>query len=335
MLESASAGPILGVDLGGTKILCGVVDHSNRILSRAKRPTPAREGSDALMKALHGCALEAIEAAGLRPADLGGAGVGSPGPLDIERGYIVRSANLDVKDFPLGPGLSERLGMPVRVWGDVRAGGYGEFRLGAGQGFRDVVAVFVGTGIGGCIIIDGKIVSGSTGNAGEVGHIVIKTNGPRCGCGQRGCMEALASRTAIARRIGKAVARGQATLLASYFQGSKQERIKSKDLAAAYQSRDPVVTHEVGRAAHFLGLGLAGVINIIGPQVVVVGGGVVEALGEPYVSLVRTSARPHIVSDPQNKIQIVRAGLGDDSGILGASLLAREALSVKPAALAG
>lgn len=318
---------ILGVDLGGTKILCGVVDSSNRILGKAKRSTPAREGADALMAALVECAREAISAAGVVPEDIRAGGVGSPGPHDLERGLIVRSANLNVKNFPLGPGMAEALGFPMRIWGDVRTGGYGEWRLGAGKGYRDVLSVFVGTGIGGCIIIDGQILSGSTGNAGEVGHVVIKAAGPKCGCGQRGCMESLSSRTAIARRIAKAVERGEPTMLADHFVGGKQERIKSKELAAAFASGDRVVCREIERAARFLGIGVGGLINVIGPQVVVVGGGVVEALGESYVKIVRESARPHIVSDPEGVIQIVQAALGDDSAVLGASLLAREAFA--------
>ncbi len=262
----------------------------------------------------------------MAPGDLGAGGVGSPGPHDLERGLIVKSANLNVRDFPLGPGLAENLGFPVRIWGDVRVGGYGEWRLGAGRGFQSLVAVFVGTGIGGCVVIDDQILSGATGNAGEVGHVVLKAGGPRCGCGQRGCMEALASRTAIARRIAKAVARGEPTVLADHFTGGKHERIKSKELAGAFFDGDIVVRREVERAARFLGLGVAGLINVIGPQVVIVGGGVVEALGASYVEIVRNAARPQIVSDPEGVIQIHQAALGDDSGVLGAALLARETL---------
>lgn len=316
--------PVLGIDLGGTKILAAVVDGDNRIVGRSKRPTPAQEGAEALMAALECAALEAIAAAGLQPGDLVGCGIGSPGPLDLERGTIIRSPNLNVKDFPLGPGLSERLGVPVRVWNDVRVGGYGEFRLGAGRGQSDLLAAFIGTGIGGCVIVDGHMLLGTTGNAGEIGHIVVKAAGPRCGCGQRGCLEAVASRTAIVKRIGKAADRGEPTVLADHFEGKTPRRVKSKELSAAYFDRDPVVVREVDRAARFLGIGLASLINVLDPQRVIVGGGVVEALGEAYLAIVRDAARPHILADPDSVSRIVQSRLGDDSGVLGASLLARE-----------
>jgi glucokinase len=324
-MGKAASGPlVLGLDLGGTKILAAVVDASHRILGRSKRSTPAREGGEALMDALEAAAREAMAAAQVDPSEIAAGGVGSPGPLDVERGYIVRSPNLNVTDFPLAPGLSERLGFPIKAWGDVRVGGYGEFRLGAGRGYQNLIAAFVGTGIGGCVIIRGEIVRGSTGNAGEIGHIVLKPGGPRCGCGQRGCLEALASRTAIARRIAKAVSRGESTGLAGHFLGGKNERIKSKELAGAYFGDDRVVKREVDRAARFLGLGLAGLMNVIGPEIVIVGGGVVEALGQPFIADVEAAARPHLLADPEGRMKIVAGELGDDAGVLGASLLARE-----------
>jgi glucokinase len=332
MAEQAGGPPVLGVDLGGTKILAGVVDAEHRILGRAKRPTPAKEGPEALSRAIAGAALDALADAGVDAQDLGGAGVGSPGPLDSARGVILFSANLAVRDYPLGPDLSTALGgRPVLVQNDVRVGGYGEFRLGAGRGFTDILAAFVGTGIGGCVIVDGKIVGGATGNAGEIGHLLLKEKGPRCGCGRRGCMEALASRTAITRRLRKAVRRGVSTVLGDKFKG-KADRLKSGDLAAAYHAGDPLAVREVHRAARYLGRGLGGLMNVLGPQIVIIGGGVAEALGEPYIDIVRSAAREQALADPEGHIRIELAERGDDAGILGASLLAREKFVAGPAA---
>jgi glucokinase len=315
--------PALGIDLGGTKVLAGVVDADNRVLARAKRNTPAKEGAQAILAALVGAARDAITAAGVEPGRLVGAGVGSPGPLDPDRGVILFSANLNVKDFALGPDLSRALGTPVLVRNDVRVGGYGEYRLGAAKGRRSMLAAFVGTGIGGCVVVDGQIVVGATGNAGEIGHTILKAGGPRCGCGRLGCMEALASRTAIARRVRKAIRKGQATVLKGAV-SDKDDRLKSRDLAAAVEAGDLVAVKEVRRAAHYLGLGLGGLINVLGPEIVVVGGGVAEALGDAYVDLVRDAARSQALADPAGTIPIVPAHLGDDAGILGAALLARE-----------
>jgi glucokinase len=315
--------PVLGIDLGGTKILVAVVAGDQRILGRAKRTTPAKEGGPAIIEAIIGGIDEALKNAGLTREDVVAAGIGSPGPLDVNAGVILFSANLNVKNFPLGPELAAALNRPVLVQNDVRVGGYAEFRLGAGRGYRDIIAAFVGTGIGGCVILGGEIVLGATGNAGELGHIIVKAGGPRCGCGARGCMEALASKTAIARRVGKAARRGLPTVLTEKM-ARKGGRLKSGDLAEAVATKDLVALKEVHRAAHFLGIGLGSLINVFGPEIVIIGGGVAGALGAPYIDLVRTAARSQALTDPQGKIRIERAALGDDAGILGAALLARE-----------
>ncbi len=318
--------PVLGVDLGGTKVVAGVVDARNAILGRAKRSTPAKEGAAAILQAVIACALEAIEMAGVPTAEIAGVGVGTPGPLDIERGVILFSANMNVRDFALGPDLSRALGKPVLVRNDVRAGGYGEFRLGAGRGRGNILAAFVGTGIGGCLVVDGRVVGGATGNAGELGHMIIKAKGPTCGCGRRGCLEALASRTAIAKRVAKAVRKGMPTVLAGP-SDRKAGRLKSGELAEAIALNDPVAVQEVGRAAYYLGLGLGSLINVLGPELVIVGGGVAEALGDPYLDAVRTAARSQALTDPNGQVAIERAALGDDAGLLGSALMAREAFA--------
>ncbi len=323
MSWQGDASPVVGVDLGGTKILAGVISADNRILGRAKRNTPAKEGGAAILQAMTECVNEALQVAGVSREDVAAGGIGSPGPLDVRSGVILFSANLNVKNYPIGPELSAFLNRPVLVQNDVRVGGYGEFRLGAGRGFRNLISAFVGTGIGGCIILNGEILTGSTENAGEIGHMIVKAGGPRCGCGAKGCMEALASKTAMQRRITKAVRRGLPTTLGDKM-ARKGGRLKSGDLAEAVASKDAVALKAVQRAAHFLGLGLGGLVNVIGPEVVIVGGGVVNALGDPWIDLVRTSARTQILTDPEGQIKIVRASLGDDAGILGAALLARE-----------
>ncbi|WP_152052179.1 ROK family protein [Tautonia marina] len=323
-MTTHTEGPlVLGIDLGGTKILAGVVDAEHRILGRAKEVTPAREGGAALQDALIEAGRNALAAAGLEPSDIAALGIGSPGPLDVEAGVIRSSPNLNVVDFPLKDTLHQAFGVPVAVQNDVRVGGYGEFKLGAGRGYRDIVAAFIGTGIGGCLIRDGAIVSGVTNNAGEIGHLIVKANGPKCGCGRRGCLEAVASRTAITRRIHKAIKKGASTPLRDVVR-NKNSRLKSKELSNAYRSGDPVAVHEVERAARFIGLALGGLINVLGPEIVIIGGGVTEALGSPFVELVRNAARGQAMADPDRRVHIEQAELGDDAGVLGASLIARE-----------
>ena len=323
MARQGDGPPVVGIDLGGTKILAGVVSSDHRIMGRAKRTTPAKEGAPAILATVISCVDEALTAAGVSRDVIAAAGIGSPGPLDVNAGVILFSANLNVRNFPIGPDVARALDRPVIVRNDVRVGGYAEFRLGAGRGFRDIIAVFVGTGIGGCLIRGGEIIAGATGNAGELGHMIIKAGGPRCGCGNRGCLEALASKTAIARRVDKAVRNGLQTVLGEKM-AKKGGRLKSRDLAEAVASRDLVALKEVQRAGHFLGIGLGSLINLLGPEIVIVGGGVAGALGDPYLEIVRASARTQAITDPQGKVGIDRAALGDDAGILGAALLARE-----------
>lgn len=323
-MSGNGSGPIVvGIDLGGTKILAGVIGPENQILGRAKRPTPAAAGGDAILKAMVEAVDEALATAGMGREDVAAVAVGSPGPLDSETGVILFSSNLNVKDFPLGPLLSTTLQRPVLLQNDVRVGGYGEYRLGAGRGYKNVFTAFVGTGIGGCLVMNGSMVTGSTGNAGEVGHIIVKAGGPRCGCGRRGCLEALASRTAITRRITKAIRQGVPTSLAEKIL-KKGGKLKSGDLSEAVAQGDNVATREVRRAAHFLGLGLGSVANLFGPEIIIIGGGVAEALGEPWVEQVRIATREQALIDPEGKIKIERGALGDDAGMLGAGLMARE-----------
>jgi glucokinase len=315
--------PVIGIDLGGTKVLAGVVDTANQVIARAKRNTPAKQGGAAIVATILDAVREAIATAGVPLEEIGGVGIGSPGPLDPEKGIILFSSNMNMKDFPLGPELSKALGHPVVLRNDVRMGGYGEFKLGAGRGRQNVLAAFIGTGIGGFLIQHDQVVVGATGNAGEIGHMILKANGPKCGCGRRGCMEALASKTAISRRLAKAVKRGSATSHATALV-TKHDRLKSKDLAAAFLDRDPTVVQEVERAAHYLGLGLGSLINVLGPEVVILGGGVAFALGEPYLELIRQSARGQALVDPAGTIPIVLGELGDNAGVLGSACMARE-----------
>jgi glucokinase len=321
-MPTNAEGPFLiGVDLGGTKILSGVVDSAHQVLGRAKRATPAGKGEAALIDAIAECVHEARLQSLIGPEEIVGLGIGAPGTLDVDAGVVRDAPNLGLRDYPLGPILTERLGMPVLIRNDVRAGGYGEFKLGAGRGYRDLLAVFVGTGIGGCIIQDGQLRVGPTGNAGEIGHILAKLDGPRCGCGRKGCLEALASRTAIARRVAKAIRNGEQTSLKA---PGPDGRLKSKELAAALAAGDKVATREVARAARALGLTLGGLVNLMAPEIIILGGGVTEALGSAFVDQVHQWARNQAMADPDQRVRIEIAALGDDAGLLGAALMARE-----------
>ncbi len=312
---------VVAVDLGGTKIHSVVVDRQGNIYGSARKKTKAELGFDVVIERLVSCVNEALAAAGKSIDEMAAVGIGSPGPLDLKEGSIIETPNLGWKNAPLKKRIEESLQLPTIVDNDGNVGLLGEFAFGAGHHAQHMVGLFVGTGIGGGVIIDGKLLHGFNENAAELGHMILDPNGPRCGCGRNGCLEAFASRSAIERDIRLAVLEGVPT---SIFNGriDVNERIRSKRLAAAFAAGDPAVTRAIEKSALYLGYGTANLLNIFNPQVVIIGGGVVEALGEAYLSLVRDTAVKNVFPVAARNVEIVAAALGDDSAVLGASVLA-------------
>ena len=318
---------ILGIDLGGTKVMAGVLDGEGKILSRARDKTRAWRGDEAVFQTVAQTARRAIESAGVDSSQVAAVGIGAPGPLDPDTGYIIESSNMNFKNFPMGPRLSEEFGCPVTVDNDVNAGTYGELKAGAARGARDVLGLFVGTGIGGGLIINGSLYHGFSKNAGEVGHIIIEagSGSPRCGCGNRGCLEALASRTAMTRDIRKAVRRGKKTAVSKLLK-KETDVLSGGDLKKAYDAGDELVTRIVNRAAKLIGVGVGSLVNVLAPEIVVLGGGVVEAMGDDFIERISRSTRNVAVDFAMKDLKIARAELGDDAGVIGAAMLARESL---------
>ncbi|HEV8483272.1 MAG TPA: ROK family protein [Blastocatellia bacterium] len=317
---------VLGIDLGGTKVSAGVLDADGKVFCRERAKTKAWRDSSEIFATIARVGHRAIREAGVDSSQIAAVGIGSPGPLDPDTGYVIESANVNFHNFPLGPKLAEEFGCPVVVANDVDAGTYGEFRLGSARGARDVLGVFIGTGIGGGLIVNGALYHGFSKNAGEIGHIVIKAGGPRCNCGNRGCLEALASRTAMARDIRKAIKRGRKTMLAR-LSGRKLDSIPSSAIKEAFEAGDHLVTRVVERAADYIGIAIGSVVNLIGPEVVVLGGGVIEALGAPLIDRIDRVARKVAFDFAIKDVRFVRSELGDDAGIIGAAMLARERAS--------
>jgi glucokinase len=317
---------VLGIDLGGTKINGAVFNQDYQIIGRAFAKTEAWRNDEEVFQRIVRVGNEALADAGIEPSQLTAIGIGSPGPLDYETGYIIETANLKFKNFPLGPRLSESFNCPVIIENDVNAGTYGELKAGAARGAKDVLGVFIGTGIGGGIIINGMLHHGFNKNAGEVGHIIIEVGGPRCGCGNRGCWEALASRTAMARDIRKAVKKGEKTVLTKML-GKRIREAPSHAIREAYEEGDELVKKVVRRAAKYIGIGIGSLVNVLNPEVVVLGGGVIEALGVYMMEIIERNARSIAFEFAIKDVRFAKAELGDDAGIIGAAMLAREALA--------
>ncbi|MGD2205228.1 MAG: ROK family protein [Anaerolineae bacterium] len=314
----------IGMDLGGTKILAAVVDEAGRILAEEKTKTEPKQGPDAIIERMIETVRQAVQASKVDWQDVLGMGVGVPGPLDPKAGIVLHAPNLPGwEDVPLGTRLSKALGLSVFLENDVNLGTLGEHTLGAGQGTQDMVGIFVGTGVGGGLILDGKLRGGYRRAAAEIGHMIVLADGPVCGCGKRGCLEALASRTAIARDIELGIAAGRQSLIPQLVK--KKGRLTSSVLAKALRQGDALVAEVMARAQWYLGLLTASIVNLIDPEMVVFGGGVVEALGEEFLAPLRMTARQYFIQQTDaDKVQIVAAELGDHAGVLGAAVLARQ-----------
>ncbi len=321
---SKQAGYVVGVDIGGSKIFAGVVDEAGNILSRAKRKTLAAEGFEVSLGQIVDCITEAIQTSNIPEEKILAIGLGSPGPLDIEKGIILYTPNLNWKDAPLKDSIEAKFNKPVKVDNDVNTGTLGELVFGAGKGAKDIIGLFVGTGLGGGVIIDGKVLHGFNQNAGELGHIMVNPKGPRCGCGVRGHLEAIASKSGIEKMIRKAIKAGKPTMIQKELEKEKGP-VKSNSLAKAYSKGDKIVRKAVKRSARYLGYGVGSFLNIFNPEVVVLGGGIIESFGQEYIDMVIEVAQKNVFPIAIQNVRIVPAALGDDSVILGASVLAFEA----------
>ena len=315
----------IGMDLGGTKILAAMVDRKGGIVAEAKLRTRPTEGPDAVIERMVEAAQRAVRQARVDWQDVLAMGVGAPGPLNPETGVVHNTPNLPGwNEIPLAPRLAEALDVPVLLENDVNLGTLGEHVLGAGQGTRDMVGIFVGTGVGGGLILDGKLRSGFRHAAAEVGHMIVLADGPLCGCGKRGCLESLASRTAITRDIHIGLAAGRESLIPELTDGGRK-RLTSGILAKALRRGDPLIAEVLGRVQWYLGLLTASIVNLIDPEMVVFGGGVVEALDDEFLDPIRVTARQYFIQqDGADKVRIVPARLGDYAGVLGAAVLARQ-----------
>ncbi len=320
--------PVVGVDMGATKILAAVVSEDGEIIGMAKRATKPADGADKVVDRIVKTVRDAVADAKLELDDIAGIASGTPGPLDPDTGVVINAPNLGWDNFPLAKLLSKALDMPVFIENDVNIGTLGEAALGAGKGVKDLVGIFVGTGLGGGIVLDGMLWQGWRKTAGEVGHMILLPEGPLCGCGRRGCAEALASRTAIERDIQAGIAQGRESLVPEILKREDKMRLTSGVLAEALKKGDPLVGEVIAHAQFYLGLLVASIVNFIDPQMMILGGGVVEALGDDFLVPIRRVAYQYFINQREAKdVKIVPAKLGDNAGVLGAAVYARQRLA--------
>jgi glucokinase len=319
-----------GVDLGGTKIQAAVVDDGHAVRGQGRRPTPTEGGPPDVVAEIVSAVRDAASAANIETATLAGIGVGSPGVVDSESGTVADARNLPgwIDPFPLAAALAEELGVPAAVGNDVQVAVDAEFELGAGKPYSSLLVVFWGTGIGGGIVLDGKLWHGR-GAAGEIGHMVVKRNGARCTCGRRGCVEAYAGRAAMELRARRLAKRGEHTELFEIMEKRNRTRLTASVWARALERSDPVAVALVRRAVEALGAGIASAQNLLDVEAVVIGGGLGTRLGEPYVKRIEKAMMPHLFVDDRPPAVHVSA-LGDLGGAIGAALLAEKRIVAVP-----
>jgi glucokinase len=314
---------ILGVDIGGTNIVVGAVaEDGSRVLGVRSDATHPEEGADAVIARIGRLCRESMAEAeregGVKAAKIAGVGIGAPGPLDRKQGMVLITPNLGWRDFPLRKRVSEELGgLTAQLDNDANCAVYGEWWLGAGRGSKYLIGITIGTGIGGGIVVDGKLYHGTSDAAGEFGHTTINTTGRRCKCGNYGCLEAYASGPAIAARAVEGIEVGAETRLAQYT-GGDLSKITAQTVYQAAHDGDEFAREVVRETAQFLGAGVANFVNIFNPDTVVVLGGVTAAGDRLFVPL-REEVKRRAFKPAVEHCKIVPGELPGTAGVVGAA----------------
>ena len=328
-MKSLSSMLFVGLDIGGTKMEAVLAKGTGEILARHRCPTPRGASAKVNLKTALDTIAGLLATAGVKPKLLSGIGMGAPGVVDPVEGCVVYAPNLSMTDLNVVTPARKRFGCPVALGNDVNVGTLGEKWAGSARGAESAFGIMVGTGIGGGLVVDRKLVVGARYAAAEIGHIPMHRDGPKCGCGRKGCLEALASRLAIERDIRVAVKAGRKTLLTSLLDGDLAS-IRSKALSKALRKKDPLVTEVVRRAAEWLGYACVTVRHLVDPEVIVLGGGVMEACGDFILPIVLKIIDERSMPGARSKARVVRSELGDDAGVLGAVALVEESLGIVP-----
>ncbi len=312
---------ILGIDLGGSKIRAAVVSHRGRVVSSHESVTPATEGRDVVIECIVDSACAALEQAHLAASEISAVGIGAAGISNPEAGILFTSPHLPGwRNVLLRDIIQDRLGQKTFLTNDANAAALGEFYFGAARNSRNFIYITISTGIGGGIVVDGKICTGAIGIAGEVGHMTIDDKGPICDCGNRGCWETLASGTALAREAKRRISKGVKTSILEYSEGNI-ENVTPQTVHRAAEKGDRLAKELIAQTGYYIGVGLASLINIFNPELIVIGGGL-SNLGNMLLEPAFKTAEKRAYKEAFQAVRFASAELGRNSGVIGAATFA-------------
>lgn len=303
------------LDVGGTKVLGAIFDENDQIIYRLKkRSKSGGNTSTDVEKVIIDVVEEMIKESGIDRKKLNAVASCAPGVIDQSTGIVLFTPNLPWRNYNIRAAMEERFKVPFYVGNDVNLGVLGEYHFGAGRGYKNIVGFFVGTGMGGGLVLDGKLFTGNQFKAAEYGHMILDPEGPLCNCGQRGCLEAFSSKQGMSAYIRQQVSRGRETMMA---EAVEEGVFRSKKLKKALEAKDPVAREAVDRACHYLAIATGNMINTISPDLVLYGGGVIEAMGDLFLKKILAEVDRYCMPSIRSTVEIKTAELGDDSILYG------------------
>ncbi len=312
----ASATYSICLDIGGTKVLGAIFNSKKEIVYRIKKKTKADgESTQNVEGTIISVVDELIKEYGLKTSQIKAIAAGAPGVINQEKGIVLTTPNLPWKNYDIKTPIEKKFGCPFYIGNDVNVGIIGEYKYGIAKGYKNIVGLFIGTGMGGGLILDGKLYTGHLFKGAEYGHMILVPDGPQCNCGQRGCLEALSSKQGMSDYIRCQVARGRETMMAD---GVKDGVFKSKLLKKALEAGDKVAVEAVDRACYYLAIASGNLVNTFSPEILVYGGGVMESCGDYFMERILANVDRYCMPSIRETVRFEKAGLNDDSILYGA-----------------
>lgn len=310
------------LDIGGTKVLGAIFNAKGEIVHRIKKRTRANEGVSNVEETILSVVRELVEGFGIALTDVEAISAGAPGIINNDTGVVLFSPNLPWRNYAIKKSVEKQFGIPFFIGNDVNLGVLGEWKFGVAEGLSHVVGLFVGTGLGGGLIINGKMYSGHQYKGAEFGHMILNIDGPQCNCGQRGCLEAFSSKTGMTDYIRQQILHGRSTMMADSI---REGVFKSKEMKAAYEADDEVMIEAIDRACLYLAVATGNLVNMFSPEMVIFGGGVMEALGAVFLEKILSKVNAYCLPSVRESVRFDVASLGDDSILFGARALILDA----------